>query len=163
MPKRQKRNKQKDASELAGNMPVDGTQTDGNVGGITLRTMSRAGKFMWLAIAFLIVTILMFLGYVFLYNSSIVNEERSCWVQQQNIEALCQKYITENGFSSAPAYIEDIPGFQNVAHDCPSGGSYTWNPITQQYSCSEHGHWPDGFNQAQSVNTGTTTIMIEAE
>lgn len=132
-------------------------------GGITVRTLKRAGRFMWLAIIFLLLTILAIFGYMQLYDSSIVSEERSCWRNQQNVEELAETYITQNGFSSLPAYVEDIPGFDNVVQACESGGSYTWNPITGQFSCSEHGHWPEGFNQAQSINRGTTTVMIEAE
>lgn len=132
-------------------------------GGITVRTMKRAGKFMWASIIFLLLSISAIAGYWFLRNSSIINEQRYCWVNEQNVESLAERYVNENGFSSLPAYVEDIPGFENVAQECPSGGAYTWNPITGEYSCSEHAHWPEGFNQAQSINRGTTTVMIEVD
>lgn len=132
-------------------------------GGITLRTLKRSGRFLWISIIFLLVSVLLVVGFLMMYNSSVVNAKRSCWVEQQNVEALAEKYVVDNGFLSLPAYVEDVPGFENVYHDCPSGGSYTWNPITGQYSCSEHRHWPEGFNQAQSINQGTTTVMIEAD
>lgn len=132
-------------------------------GGITLRTLKRSGRFLWISIIFLLVSVLLVVGFLMMYNSSVVNAKRSCWVEQQNVETLAEKYVVDNGFLSLPAYVEDVPGFENVYHDCPSGGSYTWNPITGQYSCSEHGHWPEGFNQAQSINQGTTTVMIEAD
>lgn len=132
-------------------------------GGITVRTMKRAGRFMWASIFFLILTILLVAGYLYMYDSSVVSIERACWMNQQNVETLSQRYVTENGFSSMPAYVEDIPGFDNVVKECEAGGAYTWNPITGQFSCSEHGHWPEGFNQAQSILRGTTTVMIEAD
>lgn len=132
-------------------------------GGITLRTLKRAGRYMWIGIVFFLISLALIGGYIVLYNSSIVNEKRSCWVEEQNIELLAQKYVTDNGFSSLPAYIEDIPGFENVYKECPTGGAYTWNPITGEYSCSEHGHWPEGFNQAQSINQGTTSVMVEVD
>lgn len=149
--------------ELAGETPAPQQQEEyESASGISLRTLKRAGRFMWLSIIFLIISLLCIGGFMLMYNSSVVNKERSCWTEQQNIEALAEKYVLDNGFSSLPAYVEDIPGFENVYIDCPTGGSYTWNPITGQYSCSEHGHWPEGFNQAQSINQGTSTVVIEA-
>lgn len=150
-----------DVPELSGEMGQEEYYEE-SAGGITPRTKKRAGRFMWVSIIFLIIAILCLGGFYMMYNSSIVNKERSCWVEQQNVEALAEKYVVDNGFLSLPAYVEDIPGFENVYNPCPAGGEYTWNPITGQYSCSEHGHWPAGFNQAQSINQGTTTVMIEA-
>lgn len=151
--------------ELAGAVVQEETyyEDPSSNGGITLRTLKRSGRFLWISIIFLLVSVLLVVGFLMMYNSSVVNAKRSCWVEQQNVEALAEKYVIDNGFLSLPAYVEDVPGFENVYHDCPSGGSYTWNPITGQYSCSEHGHWPEGFNQAQSINQGTTTVMIEAD
>lgn len=155
--------RQNTAPELAGDMMEEEYYEEEPSGGITLRTLKRSGRFLWLSIIFLLISVLLVAGFLMMYNSSIVNAKRSCWVEQQNIEALAEKYVVDNGFLSLPAYVEDIPGFENVYHECPSGGSYTWNPITGQYSCSEHGHWPEGFNQAQSINQGTTTVMVEAD
>lgn len=131
--------------------------------GISLTSMRRAGRYMWIAIIFMIVSILIVVGYMFLYNSSIVSAERQCWVEQQQIEALANRYVVDNGFSSLPAYVEDVPAFDQIYVDCPSGGTYTWNPVLGQYSCSEHGHYPEGFNQAQSSISSQKTITIVNE
>lgn len=159
---RGRRGSAQDMPELSGDMAQQEYYEEAP-GGISPRTKKRAGRFLWISIIFLIISILCIAGFMMMYNSSVVNAKRSCWVEQQNIEALAEKYVVDNGFLSLPAYVEDIPGFENVFIDCPSGGTYTWNPITGQYSCSEHGHWPEGFNQAQSINQGTTTVMIEAQ
>lgn len=162
---RAKGRRSSNSPELAGEVVQEEAyyEDSSSNGGITLRTLKRSGRFLWISIIFLLVSVLLVVGFLMMYNSSVVNAKRSCWVEQQNVEALAEKYVVDNGFLSLPAYVEDVPGFENVYHDCPSGGSYTWNPITGQYSCSEHGHWPEGFNQAQSINQGTTTVMVEAD
>lgn len=129
--------------------------------GITYDSMKRGGKFMIAAIIVFILSLMALFGYQYLYNSSIINKERACWLQEQRVEQLAQKYMTSNGFSSLPAYVEDIPGFSDIQADCPSGGSYTWNPVNGEYTCSEHQHYPDGFNGAKSVNEGTTVSTVE--
>lgn len=130
--------------------------------GISLGSMKKAAKYMWLSIVFMILCIGSIFGYFFLYNATIVSAQTNCWLEQQNIENLANKYIVDNGFASLPAYVEDIPGYEQLYRDCPSGGGYTWNPVLGQFSCSEHEHYPEGFNKAQSQVQGTSTKVIPA-
>lgn len=128
---------------------------------VTLDSLRRSRKHVLIAIVFLVLAILAVIGYIFMYNNSIINHRNTCWLHQQQVEFLAESYATENGLASLPAYIEAVPNFESIKMDCPDGGTYTWNPVTGEYYCSEHGHWPLGFNEAQSVNQGTTTGMVE--
>lgn len=81
-----------------------------------------------------------------------------CWSYQVRVENLAQSYVTQQGGSSFPAYVEDIPGFDEIGAECPSGGKYTWDPVSGRYVCSEHGPHPDGYAAPQSTVEGTNTV-----
>lgn len=148
------------AASAQGYAPTDDLEYDDSRTGVSLQSMKKAKRYMWISIGFMIICIALVAGYIFLYNSSITSAQRACWLEQQNIELLANKYVVDNGFSSLPAYVEDIPAFEQIYADCPSGGEYTWNPILGEYSCSEHGHYPPQFNQAQSIISGQQTHVV---
>lgn len=131
--------------------------------GITYASLKKSTRFMVIALVMLALSVGAVFMYITMYNSSLVSRERACWLYEQQIEALASKYMTSNGFSSLPAYVEDIPGYDSISQECPTGGSYTWNPITGEYTCSEHQHYPDGFNGAESSVTGTSTTTVATE
>ena len=128
---------------------------------ITLDSLRKSKRYLIIALAFLILVVFLVVGYMFMYNNSIIQKRNTCWLHQQQIEQFATQYVNDNGLASYPAYVEDIPNFASIDMKCPDGGGYTWNPVAGVYYCSEHGHWPSGFNQAQSINQGTQTMVVE--
>ena len=122
--------------------------------GITLKTSKRATRYLIIALLFMIIAIGAVLGYRTMRANAISNQADSCWGQEVAIEALVNEYVDANGFSSLPAYIEDVPGYKQAFVACPSGGEYTWNPITGEYSCSMHKHYTPEFAAAHSELLG---------
>lgn len=128
--------------------------------GVSRASLRRSRTFLFVGICGLLCSIIAFILCVVLYQTGITNHQNACWNHELQIEQLAQQYITTNGFTSLPAYVEDIPTFTSVQKECPDGGSYTWNPVTGEYYCSVHQHYPDGYGRAQSVNMGTETTVI---
>ena len=84
----------------------------------------------------------------------------SCWSYEQQVEQFASNYASKNGLASYPAYLKDIPDAgDTLTGKCPDGGSYTWNPVTGEYTCSVHGHYPNGWNAPRSQSLGTTTTV----
>ena len=127
---------------------------------VTLMSLRRSRKHVLVALVFMVLAVLAVVGYIFMYNNGIVSRRNACWLHQQQVEQLANTYVTENGLASLPAYIETVPNYESLNMKCPDGGTYTWNPVNGQYYCSEHGHWPDGFNSAQSIKYGTSTTTV---
>lgn len=123
---------------------------------VNMDVLRRARHYEVVALVFMILMMFLPGGYALAFKSSISSAQSSCWKYEQTVEALANQYVTVNGLSSYPAYVEDIPSFNEIQSQCPKGGSYTWNPITGEYSCSVHQHYPEGFNSSQSINEGTT-------
>lgn len=130
---------------------------------INVDTLKRARRYEIIALVFMFLMCLLPLGYSTLAKNSVNNAQTTCWKNEQTIEALAQQYVTVNGLSSYPTYVEDIPSFNEIAQQCPIGGSYTWNPIVGEYSCSVHQHYPEGFNESQSIRQGTTITEMTTE
>ena len=125
---------------------------------IEVSSLKKARKYNIIAIAFFILVVLICLFYVFFIQQFKTNRELTCWSYQVQVEQLSSQYVTVNGFSSNPAYIEDIPTFGS-GPSCPSGGTYTWNPVSGTYTCSEHGHHPSTFAQPQSETKSVTEVQ----
>lgn len=128
---------------------------------ITLDSFRRSKRYIALSIIFVLASLMLIVGFMFIKSNSETQKQHACWKHQQQVEQLATKYATNAGLASLPAYIEDVPGYSGIQSDCPTGGSYTWNPVSNEYYCSEHSHWPPGFNQAQSINQGTQTTMVD--
>ena len=128
---------------------------------ITLDSLKRSRRYVIISIVFFVLSLALVAGFIFMKNATEQNHRNACWLHQQQIEELTTKYATDNGLASLPAYIEDVPGFEAAKQECPDGGEYTWHPVKVEYYCSVHGHWPPGFNKAQSVNQGSQTTLVE--
>lgn len=100
-------------------------------------------------------------GIIYVMSGQLVYARQSnCWTYEQQVEQFASNYASQNGLASYPAYLEDIPGADDVlTGECPDGGSYTWNPVTGEYTCSVHGHYPSGWNAPRSQSLGTTTTV----
>lgn len=100
-------------------------------------------------------------GIVYCMSGQLVAaRQSSCWAYEQTVEQFAESYASQNGLASYPAYLEDIPGADDViTGTCPDSGEYTWNPVTGEYTCSVHGHYPDGWNAPRSQSLGTTTTV----
>lgn len=130
---------------------------------ISISSLHKARRYQIIAIVFLLVSILACGAWFFLGKTMTSNKQIQCFTYQVNVEQLAENYMTVNGFSSLPAYVEDIPNFGQIASSCPDGGQYTWNPVTGEYSCSFHGHHPDGFAAPQSSTVATNTEAVVEE
>ena len=118
---------------------------------IDLASLKKSKRYLFLGIGMLVLSIILVVGFIVLFNTSVKGKQERCWKYQQDIEAVANQYMVTNGFSSLPAYVEDLKVYDQIKQECPSGGEYTWNPVTGEYSCSEHGHYPEGFNSAHSI------------
>lgn len=127
---------------------------------IGMESVRKARRFKVLALAALVTAILCAGAFYMLQVNGTNGRQTSCWRNELAAEQAAQSYVKANGFSSAPAYLEDIPGFDMEKIKCPDGGEYTWNPVTGELSCSEHGHHPSSFGAAQNQNLGTTTSSV---
>lgn len=123
---------------------------------IDVLSLRRARKYQIIAIVAFFVSVLCAVGYYMFYNNTVSGRKAACWSYEMQVEDLAKNYVSVNGFSSYPAYVEDIPTFSDNEMKCPSGGEYTWNPVTGTYSCSVHGEHPDNWNKPTSEVTGKT-------
>ena len=117
---------------------------------ITLKSKRKATVYVIVALIFMLGAF----GAVYMYQMSqrnaVAEAQSTCWLQEQKMEKLVTDYVELNAFNSLPAYVEDVPNYKQTFAACPSGGEYTWNPITGEYTCSMHEHYPEGFAAAQS-------------
>lgn len=123
---------------------------------IDVTSLRRARKYQIIAILMFFVSILCAVGYYMFYKNTVSGKQAACWNHEMEVESLAKNYLSVNGFSSYPAYVEDIPTFSEYETQCPNGGKYTWNPVTGEYSCSVHGEHPDSWNKPTSEVTGKT-------
>ena len=130
--------------------------------GVNRGSLRKSRKYLFIGVFGLVASIAAFVLYFILYQNGITANQYACWSHQVQVEQLAQQYVTTNGFTSLPAYVDDIPTFSDIYMECPDGGSYTWNPVTGIYYCSEHQHYPDGFGDAQSITLGTSTTTVNA-
>ena len=131
--------------------------------GVDRFSLRKSRRYLGLGIFGMICAIFCFFACVAMYNSGITSKQIACWRHELEVEELADAYVSVNGFTSFPAYVEDIPTFSTIEADCPSGGSYTWNPVTGEYYCSEHEHYPDGYFDESSTSLGSTTTTITTE
>lgn len=117
---------------------------------IDVASLSKARRYKVIAVLVLILMFLSFGAYYLIYTQGVTGKQARCWAYEQQVEKLAQSYVTTNGLDSYPAYVEDIPGFSDIDPKCPSGGQYTWNPVTGEYTCSVHEHYPEGWGAPQS-------------
>ena len=127
---------------------------------ITISSLKKARKFQILGIVSIVLAMCGFAAWFLLGQQMTANNMTYCYSYEVAVEKLAQNYMTVNGFSSLPAYVEDIPNFGSVSAKCPNGGAYTWNPVTGTYSCSYHGHHPDDFATPQSQTLSTNTEAV---
>lgn len=118
---------------------------------IDLASLRKSKKYMFIGLGMFILSLLLVFGFIFMSGVTVKGKQERCWKYQQQVEEAAKQYMVTNGFSSLPAYVEDLKIYEQIKQECPSGGEYTWNPVTGEYSCSEHGHYPEGYNSAQSV------------
>lgn len=135
---------------------TSGTSIGDSALDIDVTSLRRARKYQVIAIVMFFISVLCAVGYYMFYNNTVRGKQTACWNHEMEIEELAKNYLSVNGFSSYPAYVEDIPTFSEHDMKCPSGGEYTWNPVTGEYSCSVHGHHPDNWNKPTSEVTGQT-------
>ena len=129
--------------------------------GVNARSLRKARKYLILSVSPVIAAIASFVLLTAYNNGVLGNEYTGCWTHEQKVEALATKYVEENAFASYPTYVEDIPSFKGLsAYRCPKNGTYTWNPITGEYTCSEHGHYDPEFNKATTDSTGQSSRVI---
>ena len=126
---------------------------------LTVASKGKATRYVVVAVLFLFVAIGCCFGYTILHNKSISDKQTTCWSTQVEVESLVQQYITRTGASSAPAYLETVADNVGLLQ-CPSGGGYTWNPVTQEFTCSFHGHYPADFARPTSTVTGVNETVI---
>lgn len=126
-------------------------------------SLSKARKYKAFAFVMLALSLLSCGAWFMFGNFSVSQRQSNCWTYELTVEQLAQKYVTNNGLDSYPAYIEDVPGFTDLSYSCPSGGSYTWNPVTGEYYCSEHGHHTDEFGEPTSTTQSVVTKQVENE
>lgn len=157
--KSKKKNNDKRSSNKQKNMDIEYVIDDSS-DSIDMISLRKSKRYMILGIVMIAFVLSGLFGYTVLEKQSAINHRDACWSYEQKVEQLAFNYATQNSFSSYPAYIEDIPEFANIQQQCPDGGSYTWNPITGEYTCSEHGHYSSDFNKAQSIKTGTITKTL---
>lgn len=100
-------------------------------------------------------------GIIYIMSGQFTSaRQASCWSYEQQVEQFASNYASKNGLASYPAYLKDIPDAgDTLTGKCPDGGSYTWNPVTGEYTCSVHGHYPNGWNAPRSQSLGTTTTV----
>ena len=127
--------------------------------GITDKSLSKARRYVVISILFLLLCIGGFFGIQTLGKAKVVNARNNCWMNEYNVEKVASNYILTNGLMSYPAYIEDVSDYSEPS--CPSGGTYTWDPVGGEYVCSEHGHYPKGFGDPKSQDMGTQQIVTE--
>ena len=167
MPKRKKKKQQEDFYEedyYEEDNFVDDNYDDEpyyDETGITKASLSKARRYFIISILFFLLSIGGFFGIQLFDNIRTANAQRTCWLNEQQVEEQALDYVRKNSFMSYPAYIEDVSGF--VEPKCSSGGTYTWEPVSGQYVCSEHGHYPKGFNAPEAEQLGTETIVTEEE
>lgn len=124
-----------------------------------VESLRKSRKYMLIGIVgFVAMCVVAFLLYML--GGQLSNaREQSCWTTEQAVESFVTDYANKNGYASFPAYLDDIPGITDVLTDCPDGGAYTWNPVTGEYTCSVHGHYPTGWNAPKSQSQGTTVTV----
>ena len=128
--------------------------------GVNRQSLRKSRRYLIIGFIGLAIAVIAFIMNLVLYQSGVTSHQNACWNNELKAEQLAQQYVTTNGFTSLPAYLEDIPGFTDMNLTCPDGGTYTWNPVTGEYYCSEHEHHPDSFGQAQSIQLGTQTTTV---
>lgn len=139
---------------------VDSDAYDGI--GVTPKSMSKARNYWIVAMLFLFLVVGGSAIIFIMMKSQTDGYRTNCWIYEQTIESMVSNYVTKNGLSANPAYIEDIPGIAGNSYSCKAGGSYTWNPVSGTYECSEHGHFPADFQAPQSqVVSSTKTEVVE--
>jgi hypothetical protein len=123
-------------------------------------SLRKSRKFMGIGIVALLLAIALGFGTYWLQGQMTLSKKYECWAYEQKVEQFAQNYANKNGLASYPAYLEDMSGSKKVlTGKCPDGGQYTWNPVTGEYTCSVHGHYPSGWNAPRSQSLGTTTTV----
>jgi hypothetical protein len=111
---------------------------------INLISIKRSNHYMKIGIIGMILATIIAGTYFFLTIGIKQGNTHACWNQEAQIEQIAKNYISKNGLSSYPAYIEDIPETNNN-YKCPDGGTFHWNPINGTYTCDKHGHYPQSY------------------
>ena len=130
---------------------------------VRIAALRRARRYEIIAIVAVAIMLLSFLLYFMFLRNSTAGIRNRCWEQQKAVEQLAAEYVTSNGLSSYPAYISDIPTIGEREITCPDGGTYVWNPIEGTYSCTKHGHYPNGYEAPQSTVQNVVETPIETD
>lgn len=124
-------------------------------------SLRKSRKYMVAGIVSLLLMLLAGLGAYMMRGTMVASEQTASWAYEQRVEQFATSYASQNGLSSYPTYLEDIPGFDDIARTKPSDEAFTWNPVTGQCTGADHGHYPTGWNAPKSVSQGVTTTVTD--
>lgn len=122
-------------------------------------SLRKSRKYMIIGIVSVLLMLLACLGAYMMRGTMTASTQTASWAYEQRVEQFVSSYASQNGLSSYPAYLEDIPGFDGIEKTKPSDEAFTWNPVTGQYTGADHGHYPTGWNAPKSVSQGVTTTV----
>lgn len=157
--KEQKRLQQQEEYEAQRQLATDYYNYD-MTHGADVSSLRKSRRYMAVGIVTLIL-VLILIGGAYLFRGQLTaSDQTRCWGYEQQVEQFAQQYASQNGLASYPTYLDDVPGFADIKAQDPDGtDSYTWNPVTGEYTCPNHGHYPSGWNAPQSIMQGTQTTV----